>query len=295
MIRKFIFDTDWFTDCDDCVALRFLARNLDGTHRLLGVNINVDTPYAYASVCAFLKNEGVVCPVAVDENGIYDGETRYQKNMAEAANLDATNLNATDLDARNVGKPMASLELYTKLLEENDDVEILSVGFLNSLAAVLQAKPQLVKKIKTVWCMGGDWSKQGGREYNFACGGNERAIAASRFFVNEVACRQVFLGGEVGADVLTGGGLSKSDMLGRAMSDWGAEDGRSSWDPMLVMAAFDDKFEGAFELVTGRATVDENGCNYFEKRDTGEQAYVVKRLPDAYYENTINGYVKERK
>ena len=284
MVRKFIFDTDWFTDCDDCVALRFLARNLDGEHRLLGVNVNVDTPYSYASVCAFLKNEGVVCPVAVDKNGIYDGETRYQKNMAAAA----PNFNDSSLSAP------TSLDFYKKLLEENDEVEILSVGFLNSLAAVLKAYPKLVEKIKTVWCMGGDWSKQGGREYNFSCDGNERAIAASRFIVNEVACKQVFLGVEVGASVLTGGDLPKDDMLGRAMFDWGAEHGRSSWDPMLVMAAFDDKFKGAFELVTGRATVDENGCNYFEKQNTGEQAYVVKRLPDSYYEETINGYLKER-
>lgn len=281
MGRKFILDTDWFTDCDDCVALRFLARNLDKTHRLLGVNVNVHTPYAYDSVCNFLQNEGVDCPVAVDENGIYAGHTRYQKNMAGDKRLE-----------NNVAE--RSLDLYKKLLEENDDVEILSIGFLNSLAAVLKTYPHLVKKIKTIWCMGGDWSKQGGKEYNFSCGDDRRAIDASRFIVNEVECKQVFLGVECGVDVITGGNLSEKDMLGKAMHDWGAANGRSSWDPMLIMAAFDDKFNGAFDHVVGKASVDEKGLNYFEEKESGDQAYVIKKRPNAYYEETIDGYVKER-
>ncbi len=282
MARKYIFDTDWFTDCDDCVALRFLARNLDENHRLLGVNVNVDSPYAYESICAFLKNEGVDCPVALDKDGRYAGETKYQKNMA--------------LENAVVGDttPIPSIEFYKKLLEENDEVEILSVGFLSSLAAVLKAYPTLIKKIKTVWCMGGDWSKQGGREYNFSCGWNEQAINAARFVVNEVACKQVFLGFEAGVSVLTGGNLPVGDILGKAMRDWGAEDGRSSWDPMLVMAALDDKFLGAFDYVLGKASVDESGRNYFEISDAGAQAYAVKKMPDAYYEDTINGFLKDR-
>ncbi len=280
MVRKYIFDTDWFTDCDDCVALRFLARNLDQTHQLLGVNVNVNTPYAYASVCAFLKNEGISCPVAVDENGKYMGVTRYQQNMAASICC---------LKAQK-----SSLELYKQLLEENDGVEILSVGFLNSLSEVLKTYPHLAKKIKTVWCMGGNWSKQGGKEYNFSCEGNKKAIDASRFIVNEVACKQVFLGFEVGVNVRTGGGLPQSDMLGKAMADWGAPMGRSSWDPMLVMAALDDKFQDSFDYVVGKARIDEDGCNYFEENETGEQAYVVKKKPDTYYEEAINGYLKER-
>ena len=42
MERKFILDTDWYTDCDDCAALRYLVRKLDGGHKLLGVNVNAD-------------------------------------------------------------------------------------------------------------------------------------------------------------------------------------------------------------------------------------------------------------
>jgi hypothetical protein len=280
MARKFIFDTDWFTDCDDCVALRFLARHLDKEHILLGVNVNAPSAYAYASVRAFLENEGVSCPIAVDTDAPYKAETRYQENMAKGSPW-------TNADGER------SLEFYKRVLEENDEVEILSVGFLSSLAQVLKAYPHLVKKIKTLWCMGGDWSKQGGREYNFVCGANPYAMDASRYIVNEVRCPQVFLGFEVGESVITAGNMPTTDMLGKAMHDWGAGEGRSSWDPMLVMLAFEDIYEGAFGRVHGRARVAENGGNYFEEDENGYQAIVVKNRPDAYYAEVIDGCVKD--
>ena len=70
MERKFILDTDWYTDCDDCAALRYLVRKLDGGHKLLGVNVNAPTEFSYASVKAFLGNEGVDCPIAVDDGRV---------------------------------------------------------------------------------------------------------------------------------------------------------------------------------------------------------------------------------
>ena len=69
MMRKFIFETDWFTDCDDCVALRFLARNLDKEHELLGANVNAVSPYAYASIRAFLENEMGIPTAEEDPKG----------------------------------------------------------------------------------------------------------------------------------------------------------------------------------------------------------------------------------
>ena len=90
MARKFIFETDWFSDCDDCVALRFLARNLDKEHLLLGVNVNAFSPYAYPSICAFLENEKIDCPVGLDFDGNYQGEAKYQENMAKASTLTNT-------------------------------------------------------------------------------------------------------------------------------------------------------------------------------------------------------------
>lgn len=276
MARKFIFDTDWFTDCDDCVALRFLARNLDKEHQLLGVNVSARTEDAYASIYAFLQSEKVDCPIGVESESFYFEPVRYQKNMAKGV-------------ARTNENVCSSIELYKKILEENDDVEIISVGFLSSIERAFKAYPQLIEKVKAIWIMGGDWRQQGGKEYNFCAGGNAYAVQASRFVVNELPCKQVYLGFEVGESVITGNELDKDDILFEAMKDWGTETGRCSWDPMTVMLAFHDKFQGAFEYVVGKASVDENGANYFEKDENGRQAFVVKTKPDTYYQEVING------
>ena len=279
MVRKFIFETDWFTDCDDCVALRFLVRNLDKEHLLLGVNVNALSKYAYSSIYAFLKNEGVDCPIALDLKGVYQGETKYQENMSKDCSL--TNADAED-----------SLAFYKRVLEENDDVEIISVGFLSALKRVFTTYPHLVKKAKKLWIMGGNWSQQGAKEYNFCAGNTERAISGSRFVVNELPCEQAFLGFEVGESVITGGDLPKEDMLGKAMRDWGAEKGRSSWDAMTVLLALNDKFPNKFVHVYGKAHVDAYGANYFEICEDGKQSFVKKSCLDGAYQEIINGFLK---
>ena len=279
MMRKFIFETDWFTDCDDCVALRFLARNLDKEHELLGVNVNAVSPYAYDSIRAFLENENVACPIGLDFQGRYVGETKYQENMSK--NSKFSNADAED-----------SLDFYKRVLEENDGVEIISVGFLSALKRVFTTYPHLIQKVKKLWIMGGNWLKQGGREYNF-CGANTPlSVQGSQFVVNELPVEQIYIGSEVGEGVLTGGGLSQEDMLGRAMHDWGAAQGRSSWDPLTVLAAFHDKYPSLFDYVYGQAWVDQSGANYFQEQAGGKHAYLKKTREDRYYQDLINGFLK---
>lgn len=284
MVRKFILDTDWFTDCDDCVALRFLIRNLDEEHHLLGVNVNATTEHSYASLKAFMDYEGVSYPIAL-EDPIYtppaDGYNfAYQINMAKGS----THTNA---------EGESSQAFYKRMLEENEDVEIISIGFLTSLARTFQAYPHLAKKVKRLWIMGGKWDEQGGLEYNFCGNGNPKIINASRFIVNELDVEKVFLGGELGADVFTGSRLAPEDILGKSLKDYGCINGRQSWDPMLVLAAFYDKYKDAYGYEVGRASVGENGGSYFQKDKNGRDRYALKRKDNAYYEQTIDEIIKE--
>ena len=209
MARKFILDTDWFTDCDDCVALRFLIRSLDEEHRLLGINVNATTEYSYASLKAFLENEGRAYPIALDEPYYHSEYLFYQGDMAKGSVY-------TNADGEN------SVDFYKRLLEQNDEVEILSIGFLSSIAKVFQTYPHLTKKVKKLWIMGGKWDEQGGVEYNFTCEGEEAKVArqATCFVVNELDIPKTFLGVEVACDIFTGSKLSENDMLGKAVKDY---------------------------------------------------------------------------
>ena len=90
--------------------------------------------------------------------------------------------------------------------------------------------------------------------------------------------------------MLTGGRLAPDDSLFWALKDHGSEGGRRSWDPMLVhMALVGDESMAGYDTVVGTATVDPlDGANTFVGRATGRHRYVVKRYPNAYYEEKIN-------
>ena len=276
--RRFIFDTDWCEDCDDCVALRFLIRNLDEDHLLLGINVNATTELSYASLKAFIEREGVDCPIALDEPKFEGLKSSYHENMAKGSPY-------VNADGEK------SLEFYKRVLEENENVEILSVGFLNSIESVFKTYPHLIKKVKRIWIMGGKWDEQGGSEYNFNA--YPVAVQASRYVVNELDVSKCYLGWEVGHDVYTGSKLSTKDMLGRALADFGCENGRPSWDPLLIMGALKDKYPTAFFREGGKEFVDENGKNYFEKSDCLRSSYLVKLYDNAYYEQIIDEVIKE--
>ena len=58
-MRKFILGTDWWTDCDDAMAVRLLANAvLSKKAELLGVGINACMEYSTASLNRFLRLTG---------------------------------------------------------------------------------------------------------------------------------------------------------------------------------------------------------------------------------------------
>ena len=279
-MRKFVLETDWYTDVDDCVALRFLIRSLDEQHVLLGVNINSPCLKAYASIKAFMQNENFDCPVALDREDQYTGKALYQSRMAGDSEL-------TNTDAER------TLDFYRRILGENEGVEIISIGFLNSLEEVFKAYPELAeKKISKIWCMGGRWDREGEKNWNFSEKGNPTAMRASRFIVNETNVPMTFLGWECGHSVITGGKLPEEDMLKQALNDFGFGDGRSSWDPMTAALALEDKYGLLFDRKKYTVRLDEECRNFFTPDENSNREILSKLYPDAFYEDLINRVIE---
>ena len=67
-MRKFILGTDWWSDCDDAVAVRILARSaVKKEIDLLGIVINACMDVSVPSLEAFLANEGIFdLPIGID-------------------------------------------------------------------------------------------------------------------------------------------------------------------------------------------------------------------------------------
>lgn len=294
-MRKFILGTDWWTDCDDAVALRLLARAVKKNEiELLGVAINGCMEYTVPSLDGFLHAEGVAgVPIGLDkEANDFGGCPPYQKNLAPLAVAYKTNEEAEN-----------PVRLYRRLLAAAEDasVELVEIGYMQTIAALLQSGPDdlspkngvelVAEKVKKLWVMAGKWDDNPGRENNFAR--NRRTSAGSEALCRLCPVPMVFLGWEIGHDVITGGLLPEDDLLHKALADHGSANGRMSWDPMLVALALEgDEERAGYNVVRGTATVDaETGLNTFAKDPAGSHAYVVRKFAPEWYADKINAMI----
>ena len=294
-MKNFILGTDWWTDCDDAVALRIAARaHKKGEICLLGVGINACMACSAASLDGFLSLEGIAeIPIGIDREATdFGGNPPYQKRLEPFARRYRANEDVED-----------AVRLYRRLLEESDaPVEIIEIGFLQVIAAVLESQPddisdksgmELIReKVPKIWVMAGKWDEDAGREHNFAR--NQRAIAGAKAFCEKCPVPVTFLGWEVGASVISGGTLQPEDYLRAALRDFGSESGRSSWDPMtMVLALTGNEHDAGYDTVQGWASIDaETGANHFRQDANGLHRYVIKRMPDEFYRDQINSLIQ---
>ena len=290
-MRKFILGTDWWSDCDDAVAVRLLTRYArEGKIELLGVGINATMEYSAPSLRAFLDLDGMHdVPIGIDRDATdFIGVAKYQKRLAESLKTPMTNDDFPD-----------AARLYRRLLAEAaGKVEIIEIGFLQVLRDLLKTEPdelsdlngtELVRqKVARVWSMAGKWDKDGECEHNFS--NNERSCLAGYELLETCPVPITFLGFEVGLHVITGGRVDKNDHLGVLMRDHGSEGGRHSWDPMLtLLAIIGDPVEAGYREVRGRASLSkETGANYFIPDDGGLHSYVIKERENKFYEDMID-------
>ena len=295
-MRNFILGTDWWDDCDDAVALRLLTRHIKEQRiNLQGVVINACMEHSVASLKGFLLADGVSgVPVGIDRDATdFGGIQPYQRRLAEAYCPDVTNDDGED-----------PVRLYRRLLAESDGrVEIAEIGFLQVIAAVLESGADDIspksgvelfeEKVAKVWVMAGKWDEEGGLENNFWRNARSRVGAAT--FCRMCPVPVTFLGFEVGEGVISGSRLDHADHLYDVLVDHGSQDGRHSWDPMLIlMALIGDEAQAGYDTVAGYASVDpETGRNYFAKDPAGPHRFVVKKFENSYYENAIDRFIKE--
>ena len=291
-MRSFILGTDWWSDCDDAVAIRLLARAVKaGEGRLLGAVINACMEHSVASLKGFFRSEGIEdLPIGIDLAATdYSGETLYQERVAKTFCPDVKNTDAED-----------GVRLYRRLLVESDTpVEIIEIGFLQVAAALLKSGADdiseksgvelVCEKVKKFWVMAGKWDADGEKEHNFCL--NARSRIGGKEFLSLCPVPMTFLGYEVGCDVITGDCFADdTDVLCRLMADYGTVNGRSSWDPMTVlMALVGDEAAAGYKTVRGTASLNvESGQNFFAPSDSGLHRFVIKDRPNEFYKTQIN-------
>ena len=294
-MRSFILGTDWWTDCDDVVALRLLARAHKAKEiELLGIILNGCMEYSVTSLEGFLNTEEVYdIPIGIDlEATDFGGNPPYQKRLSQYSKR-----------YRNNDEAENATKLYRRILTQSQTkIELIEIGYPQVLSNLLQSSPDTIselsgmelveQKVSKIWMMAGKWDKNPDTENNFAR--NARSRKASRILCDICPVPITFLGWEVGSTVITGGNLGKNDPLYQALCDHGSPNGRSSWDPMLcLLALIGNEKEAGYRVVNGKASVDAvTGENRFTQNACGTHAYVIKNFDDSYYADDINNKIK---
>ncbi|WP_425397553.1 nucleoside hydrolase [Aeoliella sp.] len=290
---KVIFDTDIASDVDDVGSLAMLHALADrGEVEILACTISSNNPWSAACVDAINtwygrpdipigRVEKFVAGLAKDQNP----GSRYTEAIAKEFSHDL---------ADNDSVPLA-VDVYRQVLAEqpDDNVTIVSVGFLTNLAELLDStadehspltgKELIEKKVKLWVCMGGVFPKgqfgKGIGEYNLRVtpDATERAI-------NHWPTPVVFTGYEIGKRVMTGAGLERADAdnpIRRGYQRYNGLGDRNSWDQTAVLYAA----RGAGDYWTlsppGTCHLPENskGCHEWSESPEGEHRYLIEKMP----------------
>ena len=287
-----IIGTDWWTDCDDAVAMRILTKaHKHGCIEILGVGISACMEHSVTSLDAFFCANGLGDIVlGIDREATdFGGVPGYQERLSKLPSKYKNNSECEDV-----------VRLYRRLLAVSDDkIDIVEIGYPQVLANLLKSEEddiskysgtELVKqKVNKLWMMAGKWDDlQNGKENNFAR--NERSRTAANYLCKHWPVPITFLGWEVSFNILTGDKLKTDDVLYRVMCDYNARDGRHSWDPMLVlMACINDEQKAGYKTMHGTASVDAaTGVNNFCFDENGRHKFVVKIYEDDFYKNAVN-------
>ena len=295
-MRNFIFGTDWWTDCDDAVAIRLLSYFAKkGDISVNGFCVNARMEFSVRSFDVFRKNCGFgEEPVAIDSAAVDFGRNPpYQKRLAE---IEGNYLSESDFE-----EPVS---MYRRLLATADEpVEIVEIGYTQVLAALLLSEPddisplsgvELVRqKVKKLWIMAGKWDENPGKENNFAR--NQRTSRGAEILCRLWPTEMTFLGWEVGVGVLTGQTAPENSLLKNVLIDHGSANGRDSWDPMLVLlACIGDETSAGYSVRRGKVSADgETGENFFIPDLHGNANIVVRNRDKQYYADLINSLISD--
>ena len=274
--RTLILDTDIGPDCDDAGAIALLM----DYHRRLGIPVAgivncTSNPWANGAIRALTGLWGVELPVAQSEKpGLLADACKFDKPIAEKY--------LEDEAARTAALPAVAFYRDVLTAAADDSVVIASIGQLTTVAAILEAEPELVRrKVHALVAMAAAFPE--GREFNVFMD----APAARQVF-DRLPCPIVCTGFEVGLDVLTGYEAPPPNAAHNPVYDAYRiylDDGallRPSWDLTAVHFAVEGESDcyACSEPVALR--IDADGSNAIVPwNGTGAPRYYLKRTADA--------------
>lgn len=277
-----VIDTDFHADVDDVGALA-LAHALErqGLCSIRAVVVNTPSRHGVSAIRAvnrfYGREEIPIGRFARQDDSV--NEPDYALTLAER-------FGASEADGE-------AVDVLVSVLRDAEprSITIVSLGFLDNLAALVARSPELVERsvVRTV-VMGGRFPV--GSEFNL-----EQSPIAAGSFVRDWPGAVEFLGWEVGAEVVTGrfldAGIDPDNPVAVAYETYsGRGVGRMSWDLQTVdLAVRGDR--APYRLGDpGRLDVDADGANTWVPGE-GAHRYVTATRPDADIAEELDGLLRE--
>ena len=285
-----IFDTDMGPDYDDVGALTLLHAMADSGEVMILATVSSNM-YTKTAPCIDVINHYFGRP------DIPVGAPRKGVNIVEERFKDREDYWAVNIPKRYPHKVKSAEEaadavaVYRKVLSSQPDssVNIITVGFLTNVAALLQSPPdefsdlngmELVKrKVKRLISMAGAIPQ--GREFNVVTDST-----ASVTVFEQWPTPVTISGFDIGVGILTGKRLIAMDVKDSPVKDvfsMGLKvdvNGRSSWDQTAVLVGVRGSGK-YFGTVKGRLIVASDGSNTWEDNPEGPHERLVWKMPKA--------------
>jgi len=267
---KLVIETDIFSDVDDVGALALANVFMNyGDAELMAVSVNTHSRWGAPMaqlVNEFYGHDGVpVGGILPLDDSV--AERDYAKCVVQRFGhaLDVSDAYGVLRDA------------FTSTSDEK--ITLVSIGFYQNLVRLLDelGADETSRMVERTVVMAGMFPA--GYEFNIT-----EYPAVSQRFVNGWPGEIVFVGWEVGSDVITGGFSNwpkhDSNPVAAAYSAFlGSDPGRPSWDPITVDVAVGTS-TGFYDLSEpGWVHVDSDGRTWWEPDENGRHRYVKLAAP----------------
>lgn len=140
--KAVIFDTDWWTDVDDACAIRILhSAHKDGLVDIKGICLSALDEYSVESLSAFMNYEGMDgMTIGADKEATdFPGKSCFHEYLAK---------NGPEAAYRSVDEIEDAVEFYRRILSRSRrKVDIVVVGFPNTIARLLESKPDRYSRL----------------------------------------------------------------------------------------------------------------------------------------------------
>lgn len=303
--EPFIIDTDFSSDIDDALAISVACGyEHQGLIDIRGVALCCTSSRGTYAMSALLGQHKIWdVPIACSaDTGIpigskyHMGMTAYPHNETYFGDV---------------------VNFYRMMLASSPEkVNIVVLGQIVNLYELLNSEPdvhsqlngyELIKeKVNTIYFLGG--KSNGCIENNIFYGGdnygnnpywnNTKISEITKYVAENIPCRMVWMEADITGSFSVGGFLEKTDkgctdILTRALKDYGTSYGSASFDPFGVfIAALDANGllqNYMLELQPGTMRINLNGTSYFTLNDPTRNHYRVEKLVnDGFYQSEIN-------